>query len=324
MQTVDNGRITMRQPIQTQEQAKELLALPLPELLRSANTIRETYFGNTIELCAIINAKSGNCQMNCAFCSQSKASSTDIAVYPLLSNEILIDRIETLLRYPIARIGLVTSGGKLSDNDVARLVEVFNTFPPTLRKRLCVSLGRLSKENIAKLAACGITRFHHNLESSETFYPTICTSQNWKDRLQTVLQAKEAGFTNCTGGLFGMGERFEDRIDLAFTLKEHHITSIPLNFLYPHPKTPLAEHAPLSAEEALRIIALFRHILPTATLRICGGRPTTLADKQDLMFKAGANALMTGDYLTTQGNGIQQDLSLLKRLGLAPLMPESA
>ncbi|MBQ7607431.1 MAG: biotin synthase BioB [Desulfovibrionaceae bacterium] len=306
--------------IQTREEALALLSLPYEELIENAWRIRKEVFGNTIELCAIINAKSGNCSMNCAFCSQSAVSNTDAPKHPLLSKNALLDRIHALSALPLAHIGIVTSGGALPDRDVDTICQVLSELSPDIRRRLCASLGRLSEENLTKLVWAGLRQFHHNLESSASFYPSVCTSQTWQDRLKTVLCAGKAGLINCTGGLFGMGESWADRIDLALTLKAHNIRHIPINFLHPHKNTPLAQMSIPNARTAHTIIALFRHILPMATLRLCGGRPTSFAGHEHEVLCSGANALMTGDYLTTHGMQAEQDLALLSHLGLTPAM----
>lgn len=311
----------MLSPVSTKEEAKSLLTLPDAELFASANALREHVFGNTIDCCAIINAKSGNCSMDCAFCSQAKSSKTAIQKHPLLPIATLKERILELSKLPVAHIGIVTSGGILSQADVDQLCTLFTILPKELVPRVCASLGRLPSDALGKLRDAGLTRFHHNLECSQAFYPRVCTTQDWKDRLNTVVTAKTLGLTNCTGGLFGMGESWDDRIDLAFTLKEHQIMHVPMNFLHPHPQTPLGQRSPLSAQEALRCIALFRHILPQATLRVCGGRPITFGARHDAIFSCGANALMIGDYLTTQGEQIAADKDMLARCHLAPSMP---
>ena len=297
-------------------QARTLLALPTEKLLDQANSLREEAFGKRIVLCAIINARSGNCGMNCAFCAQSSHNHTPITTFPLLPREVLKERILTLTKLPVHHIGIVTSGAALQDDELEILTSLFAAFSKDIQKRLCTSLGRLTPSALARLHTSGITRFHHNLETSQHYYPSICTSQTWQERLATVAAARRAGFVNCTGGLFGMGESWDDRIALALTLKEHNISQVPINFLHPHPQTPLAYRKPLDADEALRIIALFRHILPRATLRICGGRPITLGAMQEHIFAAGANALMVGNYLTTQGQDFQEDLAMLHKLGL--------
>ncbi|MFC4677829.1 biotin synthase BioB [Desulfovibrio legallii] len=297
-------------------QALDLLALPLSRLLKQATALREAIFGRRIVLCAIINARSGNCAMDCRFCSQSRHNHTPIDIFPLLPDAELRERILRMAALPVAHIGIVTSGAALSGEEFSRLRACIAALPTAVKPRVCASLGRLAAEQLTDLAAAGLSRYHHNLETSQAYYPHVCTTQTWEQRRETVLRGMRVGFTACTGGLFGLGESWEDRVAFAFSLKKLGVRQVPMNFLHPHPQTPLAGQPPLTAEEALRIVALFRHILPTATLRICGGRPVVLGDRQAEAFAAGANALMTGDYLTTHGQCLESDLNMLARLGL--------
>lgn len=300
----------------TEEQARLLLDMPEAELFASATAIREHFFGNRVEVCCIINSRSGNCGMDCKFCSQSGHNSTEIESFPLLSQETLEDIVEKWADYPVERCGLVTSGGALGDAEVERLAEFVASREGKKGPTFCGSLGRLKSESLRKLKEAGMRRLHHNLESAESFYPNVCTTQTWRDRLDTVHQAQELGLEVCCGGLFGLGESWEDRIDFAFSLKREGIKHVPINFLYPHPGTPMANRPVMEPGEALRIIALYRHILPGASLRICGGRVSVLKARQSEMFAAGASAFMTGNYLTIAGQGVESDLDMLERLGL--------
>ncbi len=301
-----------------EEFAAELLRREDEEVLLGATELRRHFFGNKIEICFIINAKSGNCNMNCRFCSQSAFNSTDIEKYPFKDEQELEDIVSAWEKYPVARCGIVTSGGALTDEDVEKLARFIENHCAKGKEKplICGSLGRLKAHAIERLKQAGLTRLHHNLESNESFYPNVCTTQLWRDRLDTVHQAMEHGLSVCCGGLFGLGESWEDRIQFALELKREGIRNIPINFLYPHPGTPLAHQPVMPAAEALRIIALFRHIIPDATLRICGGRVSVLKERQYEMFAAGANAFMSGNYLTIPGAGIKADLAKLRELGL--------
>lgn len=305
----------------TPQQALELLNLPDEQLLAGADRLRRATFGNQVSLCAIINARSGNCGMDCRFCSQSRHNRTPIATFPLLEADVLRQRILELAGRPVRHIGIVTSGGALQQEELDQVLDVLRRLPDAVRRRVCTSFGRLAPPALQTLAREGVRRFHHNLETSRNFYPRICTTQRWEQRYATAQHVRAAGLSVCTGGLFGLGESWEDRIDLAFSLRELGVDSVPINFLHPHPQTPLGDRPPLEAGEALRIIALFRHILPTTTLRICGGRPETLGDRQKDIFRAGANALMTGDYLTTHGCAVEQDCAMIAAAGLEVLRP---
>jgi biotin synthase len=214
------------------------------------------------------------------------------------------------------KCGVVTSGGKLSTNELKELAETVKRIGGGEEAPVCGSLGRLTPDDLAMLRESGVTRFHHNLEASENFYSEVCTTQDWSERLATVKAAQAAGLNVCSGGLFGMGETWEDRIDLAIALRELGVDSVPINFLYAHPGTPLKDQEPLSAEEALKIIAIYRYLLPTVTLRICGGRAHILGDRQADLFAAGANGMMTGNYLTVAGSQYASDLEMIQQLDL--------
>ena len=300
----------------TREAAGSLLALDLETLCASAAALRRKRFGNTVSLCAVINAKSGSCGMDCAFCAQSGLHGENAAAFPLLGLETLREGIAAVRRFPIRHCGIVTSGVSLGRDEITAVAEALKAERHAPLPRLCASLGRMDARNLADLRQAGLERYHHNLECSEAYYPRLCTTQAWRDRLATVRRAREQGLEVCCGGLFGVGESWEDRLDFAFALAAEEIREIPLNFLHPIPGTPLAAQPVLTADEALRIIAVFRHILPEATLRVCGGRMPALGARQEEIFAAGANALMTGDYLTTPGQGIAQDLDMIARLGL--------
>lgn len=299
------------------EEALQLVECDEAELLAAASEIREAFFGNRVELCSIINAKSGKCDMDCRFCSQSAHNSTEIEVYPFMDSQSLEDQIREDIADGNRKCGVVTSGGKLSTDELKELANVVERIGGGDEAPVCGSLGRLTPEDLAMLKESGVTRFHHNMETAEGFYSEICTTQDWQQRLDTVKAAQSAGLKVCSGGLFGMGERWEDRIDLAIALRELGVDSVPINFLYAHPGTPLKDQEPMSAEEALKIIAIYRFLLPNVTLRICGGRAHILGDRQPELFAAGANGLMTGNYLTVAGSQYESDLEMIEKLGLA-------
>ncbi len=286
------------------------------EFFAAATRIREHRFGKKVQLCSIINAKSGQCDMDCRFCSQSGHNRTEIEAYPFMEGHVLESRIREDLAEGDRLCGVVTSGGKLSSSELEEFAATVKKIGIGQKAPVCGSLGRLAPEELILLKEAGVTRFHHNLEASENFYPHICSTQQWSQRLETVNAAQAAGLNVCSGGLFGLGESWDDRIDLALTLRELGVDSVPINFLYPHEGTPMKDRPPLSAEEALRIIALYRLMLPETTLRICGGRTHVLGDRQADLFAAGANGLMTGNYLTVAGSQYATDLAMIRHLGL--------
>lgn len=315
---------TDRPGVADAEHARALLRLPDAALFASAARLRVASFGNGVHLCAIINIRSGGCDMDCRFCAQSSHyAAAGGQRFGLLDEETLRGRILTLAATPVRRIGLVSSGGALGGADFERVIALLRSLPAGVRGRLCASLGRLDTHRLARLADAGLTRYHHNLETAQHWYPRICSTQRWEARRATALAARDAGLGLCCGGLFGLGESWTERLEFAFSLREMGVTSVPMNFLHPQPGTPLAGQTPLSADEALRIIAVFRHILPTASLRVCGGRPLVLGARQAELFAAGANALMTGDYLTTRGEALEADLAMIAATGMV-LAPDAA
>ncbi len=300
----------------TAEEALELIHVDEAALFAAATQIREAFFDHHVELCCIINAKSGKCDMDCRFCSQSGHNSTAIEIYPFMDSRTLEEQIREDIKAGDRKCGVVTSGGKLSTDELKKLADTVKKIGGGTGAPVCGSLGRLTSDDLKMLKDSGVTRFHHNLEASEKYYPEICSTQDWSSRLDTVKAAQAVGLKVCSGGLFGLGESWQDRIDLAITLRELGVDSVPINFLYSHPGTPLKNQPPLSAEEALRIIAVYRFLLPNLTLRICGGRSHILGDRQKDLFAAGANGLMTGNYLTVAGSQSDADLEMIRDLGL--------
>ncbi|MDC7222873.1 MAG: biotin synthase BioB [Spirochaetales bacterium] len=286
------------------------------ELAPLATRLREDSFGSKIQMCTIVNAKSGSCDMDCRFCSQSSRSDAAVPHYPLISSEKLEEGLRYSRESGAGHYGIVTSGGKLNSRDIHRLADSIRALGEGSDQSICGSLGRLGYDDLVQLKEAGMSRIHHNLESSPNFYDKICTTQSWDSRFATVKQALALGFEVCSGGLFGLGESWEDRVELALQLKELGVASVPINLFHPQKGTAWENHPLLSAEEALKIIAVYRILLPKATLRVCGGRRKILGDRDRLIFQAGANALMTGHYLTTKGGKPGEDLRMIESLGL--------
>lgn len=267
--------------------------------------------------CAIINAKSGRCSEDCAFCAQSRFHNTVAPVYPLLEEKAIIERASLLAEKKVTRLGLVTSGAGPSRADFDKLCAVAGKIRERFPLQLCASLGVLDDGKARSLKQAGFTSYHHNLETARSFYPHICASHSYNSRRETVLRAKAAGLRVCSGGLFGLGESWEQRLELAETLRELDVDSIPINFLMPIPGTPLQRRKPLRPLEGLAVIALFRLLHPGKDIVICGGRSTTLGDWDRLVFFGAANGVMLGDYLTTNGNPFDRDLQILRDMGEA-------
>ncbi|MEW6002469.1 MAG: biotin synthase BioB [Nitrospirota bacterium] len=285
------------------------------ELFVSANRIREHFRGNTVNLCSIVNAKSGACSEDCHFCAQSSKSKAKIEIYPLLNKEVLIQRAREAKESGAKRFSIVTSGRKISERDLLAIADIIQE----IRKVdliPCASLGMLREEELSLLKSDGLDRYHHNLETSEHFFPNICSTHSYAEKLRTLETVKSIGLSLCSGGIFGMGETWKDRIDMAFKLKGFDVESIPINFLIPIKGTPLGNKDLLHPFEALRIISLYRFIFPQKEIRICGGRLQILGDFNSLVFLAGADGLLIGNYLTTSGRRPEDDLKLIESYGL--------
>lgn len=307
----------------TFEEASRLMEIArqrdIVSLISFANIIREELKGHVIDLCAIINAKSGRCSEDCSFCSQSAHYITDIERYPLVSMEKIAESAKEASNIGANRFGIVVSGENIKDpGELKSICTAIEDMPSRVDIGRCASLGTLTRETARDLKKAGLERYHHNLETSESFFPKICTTHSYQERVNTVKIAKEEGFRVCCGGIFGLGETPEQRLEFAFTLKELEVDSIPLNFLNPIPGTPLENAPPIPPMEILKIIAVFRFIHPTKDIRVCGGRQRNLRGIQPLMYLAGANATMIGNYLTTSGSNPKEDLQLIEDLMLSP------
>jgi len=282
---------------------------------QAAMAVRRARVGNAASLCAIISAKSGRCGENCAFCAQSGHYATTAPEHPFLDPQRIIDAAVTMHRAGVARFGVVASGRALVGQDLELAVRAL-TGIATLGMAADASFGVLPGEALARLKKAGLAAYHHNLETSRAFYPKICTTRTFDDNLAVLRQCRELGIPVCSGGLFGMGETWADRVDLALTLLEAGVFSVPVNFLSPIPGTPLGARPVLSPDEARRIVILLRFLLPDRHIRICGGRPTVFGAHDPLApMAAGADGLMVGDYLTTSGAALETDRRGLTALG---------
>lgn len=284
------------------------------DLIFTANAVRKKYRGDKVELCAIVNAKSGKCSEDCSFCAQSSRYKTDSPVYPLVDKDEILKKAIEAKKHKVKRFSIVISGKKPSKQELKQIGE---TIEHLTKKEIntCASLGFLNYDELCYLRDCGLQRVHCNIESSEKFFPEICTTHSFSSKVQTLEQAKNAGLSICSGGVFGLGENWSDRVDMAYFLKNLNVDSVPINFLIPIKGTPMEHRTPLSPIDALKIIALFRLILPQKDIRICGGRQL-LGEFSSWIFIAGANALMTGNYLTTQGRHYIDDLKFIENHGL--------
>jgi biotin synthase len=299
---------------------EELFKLSAAELwpwLGEASRRRERRFGRRVSFCVIINAKSGLCSEDCAFCSQSARAQTQVPHYSLLPREELVAAAKQAAAAGASRFSLVTAGrGITSPREQEAILAAVAAIKAAVPIRVCASLGIVDRGFLGELKAAGLYRFHHNLETAASFFPQICTTHSFAERLATIEAAREAGLSVCVGGIFGLGESLAQRWEMAQTLKTLEVDAIPLNFLHPLAGTPLAPRPTLPPLEALKMVMAFRLTFPEHSIIICGGRQVTLRSLSPLLFPAGADALMTGDYLTTRGQMPEDDRQMLADLGL--------
>jgi biotin synthase len=284
-------------------------------LFASANKIRDHFRGNKVDLCSIVNAKSGACPEDCSFCAQSSKSKAEIEIYPLLNKEIVIQKAIEAKISGAKRFSIVTSGKKVSEKKIFEIAEIISEIGK-IGLLPCASLGLLTKDELNMLKTAGLERYHHNLETSERFFPRICSTHRYADKIKTIEAAQSIGLSLCSGGIFGMGESWQDRVDMGFLLKELEVVSIPINFLIPIKGTALGCRDFLHPLEALKIVSLYRYILPEKEIRICGGRMQVLGEFNSMVFLAGADGMIIGNYLTTLGRSPEDDLRLIKTYGL--------
>lgn len=298
----------------TKEEAMNLYEQPLEELCESADQIRRKFCAEQFDICTIINGKSGRCSENCKFCAQSAHNHTGADEYPLLPDEEIIAQARMNHEQGVLRYSIVTSGKRLSDAEVERMCGTVRKIRDDVGIAVCVSFGLLNEAQFRKLKEAGVTRVHNNLESSRRNFPNVCTTHTFDDKIAAIRAAQAAGLTVCSGGIMGLGETAEDRIDMALTLRELGIKSVPVNMLNPIPGTPFENNPKLTGEDMRRIVAVYRFILPDASIRLAGGRGL-LADKGKSCFTSGANAAISGDMLTTAGITTKTDMAMLDELG---------
>ena len=298
----------------TYNEALSLINAPFDELLNCADEIREHFCKNIFDVCSIINAKSGRCSEDCKFCAQSAHYKTDIAEYPLLAKDKIVKEALYMAEKGVLRFSIVTSGKALTDKDVDIIAEVIKEIKSKSNISICASLGLLSASNFEKLKNAGLERVHNNLEASKNYFPKVCSTHTFEDKINALKKAVSSGLSVCSGGIIGLGETMHDRIDLAFSLKELGIKSVPLNILSNIKGTPYENNKKLSEDEILRTAAIFRFILPDAFIRLAGGR-TQLSDSGKKAFLSGINAVITGDMLTTSGIYVDTDMQMIKDTG---------
>ena len=298
----------------TKQDALSLYGQPLEELCSTADEIRRRFCADQFDICTIINGKSGSCSEDCKFCAQSAHNHTCAAQYPLLAADEIVAHAKLNQEQGVLRYSIVTSGKRLSDAEVDKMCEAVRRVRKEAGISVCVSFGLLGEAQYRRLKEAGVTRVHNNLETSLRFFPHICTTHTYEDKISAIKAAQAAGLTVCSGGIMGLGETPEDRIDMAVTLRDLGIKSVPVNLLNPIPGTPFEKNQRLTEGEMRRIVAVYRFLLPDASIRLAGGRGL-LGDKGEGCFLSGANAAISGDMLTTAGITVKTDLALLEKLG---------
>ena len=286
----------------------------LESLSAEADRLRKHFSGDTVDLCSIISGKSGRCTEDCKYCAQSAFNHTGCDVYDLLDYDTIYEKAKSDMAEGVNRFAIVNSGWGPTDEEFEKLIDIYTRLSKALPISLCASLGFLTTEQFQRLYAAGVRRYHNNIETSRRFFPDICTTHLFEDKLENIKRAQSAGLVVCSGGIIGMGETMDDRIDMALTLSELGIRSIPINVLIPIRNTPLENLPILSEEEILRTVSIFKFINPEADIRLAAGR-RLISGNGEAAYKSGASAAITGNMLTTTGSTIKNDTALLKNIG---------
>ena len=303
----------------TRDEAGAVAAIPLdrlPDLVALAHQVRLAWCGPEVELESLINAKSGACPEDCAFCSQSARFATEVDVYPFLDLDEVVEAARATRAAGATQFCIVVAVRGPEERLLRKVIDAVGAVHDETGLEVACSLGLLNREQAERLAAAGVRRYNHNLETCRAVFPSICTTHTYDDRVETARLAIDVGMELCCGGILGMGETLDQRVDFAFELRDLAPCEVPINLLDPRPGTPLSDTSLLSPREALQAIALFRLILPDAWLRLAGGRERVLGELQAMGLLAGANALIVGNYLTTGGRAAEEDHALLEALGM--------
>jgi len=298
----------------TRKEIGQLLDLPLAQLTALADKTRREFAGSGIDLCSIMNAKSGLCAEDCKFCAQASCHSTGAAVYALKKKGEMLEAARRAKDIGAQRFDIVTSGDSLSKDELKLICEAVYEITRKIGIKMCASLGALDEQAFSRLKESGLAQYHHNLETSANFFPKIVTTHTFQDRVNTIKAAKKTGLRVCSGGIIGLGETMQDRIDMALCLKELNVDSVPLNALVPIKGTPLEAQNPVTRDEVLRTIAIFRIILKDKVIKIAAGREPVLKDSQITAFSAGANGMLIGGYLTIKGRSPEDDRKLITEI----------
>ncbi len=291
-----------------------MISEDLGQLRAGADRIRSAFRGDKVDLCTIINGKSGRCSEDCRFCAQSNRYDGVCDSYGFLDCDTIVSEAKSNWSEGVDRFSIVTSGRALNGEEFRRALEAYRRMHEETGLQLCASMGLLTRQQLQQLKDAGVSRYHENIETSRRFFPQICTTHTYDDKIQVIRAAQEIGLSVCSGGIIGMGETWEDRIDMAISLAELDIRSIPINVLTPIPGTPLAGRDRLSDSEILRTVAIFRYVVPEADIRMAAGR-VLCENHGAALFESGASAAITGNMLTTTGATIREDRQMLIDLG---------
>ena len=290
-----------------------LKSASVEDLSACADRLRSHFSGDRVDLCSIISGKNGHCGENCRFCAQSAHNHTGCEVYGLMDYEDILEAALSNEKEGVDRFAVVISGKSPSDEDFEKIIGIYERLRSKLKISLCASLGFLTSEQFERLHKAGVTSYHNNIETSERYFDKICTTHTFRDKIENIRRAQAAGLSVCSGGIIGMGETMDDRIDMAFTLSELGIASIPINTLIPIPGTPLENLPVLTSDEILRTIAIFRFINPESNIRLGAGRKLIPGNGR-AAFTGGASATITGNMLTTSGSTIKSDIEMLTEM----------
>ncbi len=284
------------------------------ELFKAADELRLKLHNNRLDLCSIVNAKSGKCSEDCKFCAQSSHYNVEVVSYETVDKEKAVFLAKENEQHGVQRFSLVTAGRTVADKNLDEFNRIYGQLQKETKLSLCASMGFLTKEKALRLIDMGVTRYHCNLETSRSFFPEVCSTHTWDEKVETITIAQSVGLEVCSGGIIGMGESLSQRLELAFELRELNVFSIPLNILTPIKDTPFAHLKSLSVDEVLTCVAMFRFINPKAIIRLAGGR-NLLGAEQHRCFTSGANGSIVGNYLTTIGNSLAEDIAMFQALG---------
>ncbi|MDC1153436.1 biotin synthase BioB [Nitrospinaceae bacterium] len=292
----------------------------LDYLFIGTDRIRDKFKGEDVKICSIVNAKSGRCVEDCSFCAQSSSFQTDAPETELMSVDEMVAAAKEAEAFGANEFSIVASGTKMDDRkELDKVIAAVRRIKAETKLETCCSLGLMELDDLKELKAAGLDRCHHNLETAASFFNKIVTTHTYEDEVKAVQNAKEAGLQVCVGGIFGMGETFAQRVELAFSIRELGTQSLPINFLKPIDGTGLDHLETIEYYDALKTIALLRLVLPKIDLFVCGGREEVMTDKQEQLFAAGANGILGGNYLTTKGQDPKRDIEMIQSLGLRPI-----